>query len=77
MKKIVFLALGLILALNLCACSWSNMDPTNTTPVTTVPATDNTMMPTETVTVPVPETNIPDPEVHGNSTGTNPNGIMG
>ena len=73
MKKIALIAVGLLVAMQLCACSCSNRtpatDPTNTT--------NGTMMPTETVTVPVPETNIPDPEVNGNSTGTNPNGVMG
>ena len=53
-----FNALGLVLALNLCACACSNMDPA-TTPSTT----NNTMMPTDTMTVPVPETNIPDPDI--------------
>jgi hypothetical protein len=57
-KKIAIFALGLVLALNLCACACSNMDPA-TTPSTT----NNTMMPTDTMTVPVPETNIPDPDI--------------
>ena len=67
MKKIAFTALGLILAMNLCACSCSVMDPA-IEPTTTVPTTNNTILPTENMTVPVPETNIPDPEVNGNST---------
>ena len=58
MKKFAIFALGLVLALNLCACACSNMDPA-TTPSTT----NNTMMPTDTMTVPVPETNIPDPDI--------------
>jgi hypothetical protein len=61
-KKIAIFALGLVLALNLCACACSNMDPA-TTPSTTTNPTRDTVMPTDTMTVPVPETNIPDPDI--------------
>ena len=71
MKKIAIFTLGLVMALSLCACACRNMEPA-TTPTTnrptTAPTTNVTMMPTETVTIPVPETNIPDPGVNGNST---------
>lgn len=63
MKKIAIFVCGLIIALNLCACGCTDREPA-TAPTTT----NDTMMPTETMTVPVPETNIPDPEVNGNST---------
>ena len=61
MKKIAIFALGLAIAISLCACGCSNMDPA-TTPSTTN-TTRNTVMPTDTMTVPVPETNIPDPDI--------------
>ena len=58
MKNIAIFALSLAIAMSLCACGCSNMEPA-TTPYTT----NNTVMPTDTVTVPVPETNIPDPDI--------------
>ena len=70
MKKIAIFAFGLIIALNMCACSCARRD-------TTTDPTNGTIMPTETVTVPVPQTNIPDPEVNGRSTGRNPNRVIG
>ena len=69
MKHFAIVALTIALAAGLCACGCS-MDPN---------ATDSTnqatVMPTETVTVPVPETNIPNPGVndstHNDTTGDN------
>lgn len=72
MKKICIFALGLVVALSLCACACSNdtlsTEPTDTrattpTSSTTAP-TAGTMMPTTTMTIPVPETNIPDPNIN-------------
>ena len=63
MRKITFLVMGLVLALNLCACGCANNAPATTPTTTHAPTTNNTMMPTETMTVPVPETNIPDPDI--------------
>ena len=76
MKKIAFYIMGLVMATTLCACSCTNMEPTTpttapttvpTTAPTTAPTTEPSVMPTDEVTVPVPETNIPDPSVDNNS----------
>ena len=57
MKKIVIFAFVLALAFSLCACACSKntLEPTVTTPTTKA-----TVMPTTEMTIPVPETNIPD-----------------
>ena len=62
MKKIAIFALVLVLALSLCACACGNMAPA-TTPTTNVPTTNDTIMPTDNMTIPVPETNIPDRDI--------------
>lgn len=62
MKKIAIFVLCLALALSLCACACTNGAPATTPSTNTVPSTGNAM-PTETMVVPVPETNIPDPTV--------------
>ena len=70
MKKFGIFISCFVLALSLCACACSNMEPAtepSQTQTTTSP-TVSTTMPTATVTIPVPETNIPDPETNNNST---------
>lgn len=68
MKKIAILVMGLVAAISLYGCACNNEAPATTpstrptTAPTTAPTTRPTM-PTETVTLPVPETNIPDPSV--------------
>ncbi len=82
MKKIAILVMGLVAAISLYGCACTNEEPATTpstrptTAPTTAPTTRPTM-PTETVTVPVPETNIPDPSVDtsmtdGSEPGTGP-----
>lgn len=68
MKKIAIFTMLLALSLSLCACACTNNAPA-TTPTTnpTNNTTTNTrpsVMPTETMTIPVPETNISDPSVN-------------
>ena len=70
MKKIALFIMGAVMTLSLCACACNNTapatTPTTTAPTTrptTVPTTAPPTMPTETFTVPIPETNIPDPSV--------------
>ena len=75
MKKITIFALCLALAASLCACGCSNNMP-ETTPSATSGTNGNDKMPTETMTVPVPETNIPDPSVN-NYTGDMTEGTNG
>ena len=85
MKRFAFLLMGLVLAFGLCACACDNMDPATTPTVTDNPTTQSTTqtttesatednMPTDTVEIPVPDTNIPDSSVNegmngGDSTG--------
>ena len=80
MKKVAIFIVGLVMATTLCACSCTNMNPADTTPSTkptttpttaptTAPTTNPGIMPTDEVTVPVPETNIPDPTVDNNTRG--------
>lgn len=68
MKRIAFLVVAFVLSLNLCACACDNTAPaTNPTTNTPTSQTDNT--PSGTMTIPMPETNIPDPSVDpGNNT---------
>lgn len=58
MKKISIIALMLVLSLSLAAC-FGRKEP-ETTPTTTAPTTNVTIMPS---TDPIIETNIPDPSV--------------
>ena len=80
MKKIAIFVVGLVISATLCACSCTNTNPAGTTPSTlptttpttaptTAPTTEPSIMPTDEVTVPVPETNIPDPSVDSNTRG--------
>lgn len=74
MKKIAIWVMGLVLSISLCACAC-----TNTAPATTPSSTNSTnnAMPTETMTIPVPETNIPDPSVDTTLPGGTPDGGNG
>lgn len=64
MKRIAIFIMGLVLAFSLCACACDNNAPATTPSTTNAPTTTTpTTMPTETFTVPVPETNVPDPSV--------------
>lgn len=59
MKRFIVLALCLTMAGSLCACGCVNETPATTPTVTTTPnQTDR--IPSDTMTIPVPETNIPD-----------------
>ena len=62
MKHFAIFSLILALSAGFCACSCS-MDTAGTDA-----SNQATIMPTETVTVPVPETNIPDPGVNSEAT---------
>ena len=89
MKRIAIFIMGLVLAFSLCACACDNnapaTTPSTTNAPTTAPTTTPTTTPMETFTVPVPETNIPDPSVDssmpdggtegGNSTSGAANGL--
>ena len=74
MKKITVFVMGLILALSLCACACANNNPASEPSVTTTPTTEINRMPTDTMTIPVPETNVPDTGVDDD---TLPGGIPG
>ena len=84
MKKVAIFIVGMVISATLCACSCTSTNPAGTTHTTlptttpttapttaptTLPTTEPSIMPTDEVTVPVPETNIPDPTVDGNSNG--------
>lgn len=71
MKKLAIFVTALMMALSMCACACDNTAPA--TDPSTNNGTGNTMMPTETMTIPVPSTNIPDPSVDD----TMPGGITG
>lgn len=76
MKKITILALCLALAASLCACGCTNETPATTPSVNTTPnQTDK--MPTDTMTIPVPETNIPDASVDDSMPGGITDGTNG
>ncbi len=85
MKRIAIFIMGLVLAFSLCACACDNNAPATTPSTTIAPTTTPTTTPMETFTVPVPETNIPDPSVDsslpgggtegGNSTSGAGNGL--
>ena len=70
MKRIALLAVALVLILSLCACSCSNQQTDGTG--TSNPSTGTEIMPTENMTIPVPETNVPD---NGVDNDTMPGGI--
>ena len=74
MKKIFIFAFVLALAFSLCACacSKSTSDPTGTTPTAKA-----TVMPTTEMTIPVPETNIPDSSINTEPTHMTDNTIPG
>lgn len=74
MKKIAMMIFGAVLALSLCACGCSNNTPATTPSVTNSSTTNTDKMPTDTMTIPVPETNIPDPSVDSSMPSTMPNG---
>lgn len=73
MKKIAMMVTGLVLALSLCACGCANNAPATTPSENTTNTTGATQKPmaTDSMTIPVPETNIPDPSVDG----TDPSGM--
>lgn len=73
MKKIIILAMCLALAAALCACGCTNETPATTPSVDTNAGTQTDRMPTDTMTIPIPETNIPDSSVDD----TMPGGIGG
>ena len=75
MKKIAILIMSLALALSLCACACANNAPATMPSTVTTPNTTN--MPTDTMTIPVPETNIPDPSVDTTLPGGMPDGTNG
>jgi len=75
MKKLAFLIMSLALVCALCACACTNNDPATTPSTQTTPATNN--MPTDTMTIPVPETNIPDPSVDTSLPTDVPDGTNG
>lgn len=73
MKKIFIFVIGLIMAFALCACGCDNNQQAITPSVSTTPTTQTNVMPTDSITIPVPETNIPDTGVDD----TLPGGIGG
>ena len=76
MKKIIILAFCLALAASLCACGCTNETPATDPSVSTTPnQTDK--MPTDTMTIPVPETNIPDASVDDSMPGGITDGMNG
>ena len=77
MKKIIILALCLALAASLCACGCTNDSPATTPSANTTPSTQNDNMPTDTMTIPVPETNIPDTSVDDTMPGGITDGTNG
>ena len=62
MKRFAILILSIVAATSLCACGCTNRDPAITPSNDDATNTQTEKMPTETVTVPVPETNIPNSE---------------
>ena len=82
MKRFAILILSIVTAAALCACACTNREPATTPTNDTTPGTQTDKMPTETVTIPVPETNVPDTGVDNdttpnNSTGSNQNDATG
>ena len=78
MRKIIFLVMGLVLAMNLCACGCTNNAPATTPSTTNAPTT----RPNQNTTVTTPSTNIPDNDIgptlsDGGIVGDNSNGTTG
>ena len=68
MKRFAIMILSVAMAASLCACGCTNKEPAGTTPSKdTAPSTQTDKIPTETVTIPVPETNVPDTGVDNNT----------
>lgn len=63
MRKFALLIAAFILSLNLCACACNNMD-TVTDPTPSAPTTQTDNTPSESMIIPTPETNIPDPSTN-------------
>ena len=61
--KRMMIVIAAIMILNSICCGCAPTKPGETT----APTTEPSVMPTDEVTVPVPETNIPDPSVDNNS----------
>ena len=81
MKKIAMLVTGLALAFSLCACGCDNSapatGPSGTKGNTSTTGTTQKPMATDSMTIPVPETNIPDPSVDASMPGGVPTGTTG
>ena len=76
MKKCALLVVAFIVSVSLCACACDNMTPTtNPTNNTTTNPTDT--IPSETMIIPTPETNIPDPSVEPGDNNLLPDGTTG
>lgn len=60
MKRIAIIVLSLVMVATLCACGCTNDTPATTTDTGSSPNTQTDRMPTENVTIPIPETNVPD-----------------
>ncbi len=79
MKKIAMMVTGLALAFSLCACACTNNAPATNPSKNTNGTTGATQKPmaTDSMTIPVPETNIPDPSVDGTDPSGMTNGTVG
>ena len=68
MKKLGIFVLFIAMAATLCACGCAKKDTTDNN-------TGTEIMPTETVTIPVPETNIPDGGVDNSNPANGSRGV--
>jgi len=74
MKRIAILLLVLAMTAVLCACGCTNKEPAATPTDGINPSTQTDNMPTDTMTIPVPETNVPDTGVDNETMPDSSNG---
>ena len=74
MKRFAIFVLTIAMAAALCACGCTNREPATTPTNAATPSTQNDKMPTETMTIPVPETNVPDTGVDNDTTPSDSTG---